>query len=214
MDAPEEIRARLHPVVFEVLSEKPWHEVNIRLIAARAGVSSATIYKYYESKEGLVLAVVREQIVEMTQFVIGHMEKSTDYRDKWYRLFQAHLIYNDQNPQFAILTTVYIPAPIWFDKSSMPTQMIQQVYKPLIREGRRLGIIDPHIKNDQIIRQIYMYCAYETLLWYTRGQQWQMASHLDDFFFIFWKAITVAELPADGGSHLQNQQPAKADISN
>ena len=94
MDVPEEIRARLHPVVFEVLSEKPWNEVNIRLIAARAGVSSATIYKYYESKEGLVLAVVREQIIEMTQFVTAHIEKATNYRDKWYRLFQAQLAYN------------------------------------------------------------------------------------------------------------------------
>jgi AcrR family transcriptional regulator len=195
MDAPEEIRARLHPVVFEVLSEKSWDEVNIRLIAARAGVSSATIYKYYESKEGLVLAVVREQIVEMMQFVMEHIGKAANYRDKWYRLFQAHLAYNDRNPQFAILTTVYIPAPIWFDKTSMPTQMIQQVYKPLLREGRRLGIIDPRISSDHLIRQIYMYTAHETLLWYARGRQWNMASRVDDFFSIFWKAVTVAETP-------------------
>lgn len=191
MNAPEEIRARLHPVVFDVLSEKTWDEVNIRLIAARAGVSSATIYKYYESKEGLVLAVVREQVVEMTRFVTEHIEKATSYRDKWYRLFQAQLAYSDRNPQFAILTTVCIPAPIWFDKASMPTQMIQKVYKPLMREGRRLGILDPRINNDYLIRQIYMYSAHETLLWYARGRQWSMASRVDDFFFMFWKAITV-----------------------
>lgn len=196
MDAPEEIRARLHPAVFDVLSEKSWGEVNIRLIAARAGVSSATIYKYYESKEGLVLAVVREQISEMTQFVTAHIEKASDYRDKWYRLFQAQLAYNDRNPQFAILTTVYIPAPIWFDKASMPTQMIQRVYKPLMREGRRLGILDPNINSDYLIRQIYMYSAHETLLWYARGQAWELASRIDDFFFIFWKAITVPGLPS------------------
>lgn len=191
-EAPEDIRTRLHPVVFEVLSEKRWDEVNIRLIAARAGVSSATIYKYYESKEALVLAVVREQITEMTRFVTANIENASDYRDKWYRLFQAQLAYNDLNPQFAILTTVYIPAPIWFDKASMPTEMIQQVYKPLMREGRRLGILDPRINSDYMIRQIYMYSAHETLLWYTRGMQWTLASRVDDFFFIFWKAITLS----------------------
>lgn len=190
-DAPADIRTRLHTTVFEVLSEKRWDEVNIRLIASRSGVSSATIYKYYESKEGLVLAVVEEQLAELMPFVVENIAQAADYRDKWYRLFQAQFAFNDQNPQFAILTNVYIPATIWFEKTSMPTRMIQKVYKPLMREGRRLGVIDPRISNEHLIRQIYMYTAHETLLWYTRGRKWGLASRVDDFFFIFWKAITV-----------------------
>lgn len=189
--APDDVRERLHAAVFDVLAEKRWDEVNIRMIATRSGVSSATIYKYYASKEGLVLEVVKEQVADMTRFVQERIALATNYRDKWYRMFRALMEFNDRHPQFAMVTTVYIPTTTWFSETSMPTQLVHEIYKPLVREGRRLGAIDPKVSNANILRLIYMYMAHEILLWYTRGREWEMAPRVDGFFFIFWKAIAA-----------------------
>lgn len=191
-EAPSDIRERLHPIVFDELSHNGWGQINIRQIASRSGVSSATIYKYYGSKERLVLAVVDEWVGELMQAVIEHIATAADYRDKWYRLFQAQLAFSDKNPQFAILTTVHIPGKIWFSTATMPTQMIQRVYKPLLREGRQLGVIDSRITTEHLIRQVYMNTIHETQRWYAHGQKWPLASRVDDFFFMFWKAISTS----------------------
>ncbi|MDY0007467.1 MAG: TetR/AcrR family transcriptional regulator [Spongiibacteraceae bacterium] len=188
---PADVSARLHPTVFDELSSKGWNQINIRQIATRSGVSSATIYKYYGSKEQLVLAVVDEWVGELMQAVIEHVADARSYRDKWYRLFQAQLGFSDRNPQFAILTTIHIPGTIWFSASTMPTRMIQRVYKPLLREGRRLGVIDSRITTEHLIRQVYMNTIHETQRWYAHGQKWSLASRVDDFFFMFWKAISA-----------------------
>ena len=187
--APADVRERLYPVVFRLLEKKHWEDINIRLIASQSGVSSATIYKYYGSKEKLVITVVQEQIAVLIDELKAAIAQETGYREKWHRLFHTLMAFNDRNPQFAIVTTIAIPQPTWFSGDNMLMQIVREVYKPLMREGRRLGEIDPRVSNTMILRLIYTLSWHEITLWYTRGRQWKMSEQVDSFFFVFWKAI-------------------------
>ncbi len=51
----------------ELLDNKPYNEISIEAIAARAGVSKATIYRWWPNKMALVIEVLTEQALHMPQ---------------------------------------------------------------------------------------------------------------------------------------------------
>ena len=59
--------------VAQLLEARPYGEVSIEAIAARAGVSKATIYRWWPNKVALVIEVLREQALHMPQIPFdGH----------------------------------------------------------------------------------------------------------------------------------------------
>ena len=59
----------------ELFCELGFEATRLEDIADRAGVSKATIYLYFESKEDLFFALIRENIVPMVDQTISQMEK-------------------------------------------------------------------------------------------------------------------------------------------
>src|SRR5690606_234241 len=59
-DVPMDIRQRLYPAVFEAFSTDDYSNVGIRDLSRISGLSSATIYKYFESKESLLTTIYAE----------------------------------------------------------------------------------------------------------------------------------------------------------
>ena len=57
---PEKLKQRLYPSVLELFSDYDFHRVNVREISKRTGVSSGTIYKYFRSKEDLIITILDE----------------------------------------------------------------------------------------------------------------------------------------------------------
>lgn len=57
----------------ELLDKKPYGDISIEAIAARAGVSKATIYRWWPNKVALVIEVLTEQALHMPQIPFdGH----------------------------------------------------------------------------------------------------------------------------------------------
>ena len=57
----------------ELLDKKPYNEISIEAIAALAGVSKATIYRWWPNKVALVIEVLTEQALHMPQIPFdGH----------------------------------------------------------------------------------------------------------------------------------------------
>ena len=59
-EIPEKLKQRLYPAVLELFSDYDFHRVNVREISKRTGVSSGTIYKYFRSKEDLIITILDE----------------------------------------------------------------------------------------------------------------------------------------------------------
>lgn len=55
--------AELVQAAFELFAEQGYSTTRLEDVAARAGVSKATIYRYFENKEALFAAVVNENVV-------------------------------------------------------------------------------------------------------------------------------------------------------
>ena len=73
----------------DLFCELGFEAARLEDIADRAGVSKATIYLYFESKEDLFFALIRENIVPMVDQTISQMEKFEGPASDFLR-FKAH----------------------------------------------------------------------------------------------------------------------------
>jgi AcrR family transcriptional regulator len=59
------VRSAVHTAVADLVTEQPWGDLNIPMIAQRSGVHQATIYRRWGTISGLLNDVVAEQLARM-----------------------------------------------------------------------------------------------------------------------------------------------------
>lgn len=62
-------RQRILEAASELLAEKPQHLVSVDAVAARAGIGKATLYRYFPSKDDLVVAAFEAAITDVSRRV-------------------------------------------------------------------------------------------------------------------------------------------------
>lgn len=78
----EEVQRRLLKAAAEVFAERGFQPATMAQIAARAGVATGNVYRYYESKEVLFAAVVPAGVVrELSGLVRGRVRALAGARD-------------------------------------------------------------------------------------------------------------------------------------
>ena len=110
----EKVRAALLNAMRELLGHKSYRSISIREIAEQAGTYSAMISYYFESKEGLVKALLlrtaserQTKLAAIAQEVVANPEQSIDVlvnrvltlllKEPWlFRLFQDELMNNNE----------------------------------------------------------------------------------------------------------------------
>ncbi len=73
----EDRRTRILSAAQEVFSLHGFRDAEVKQIAERAGVGKATIYKFFESKEALLLVVVEENLARMRDLALSSLVGSS-----------------------------------------------------------------------------------------------------------------------------------------
>lgn len=188
-DVPLEIRQRLYPAVFEAFANNDYSNVGVRELSRISGLSSATIYKYFESKETLLTTIY----AELFPFMADEMEKSisTDastrenFRSMFRRLFEIY----DQNNSMPIVFFITVPVKLWMESGGWRTKEVWPIIHRLIKVGQLEGSIDPKIKVSTAFGIFFMHVQREVQLWYHSGRAWSLNDRVDSFFPYFWRAI-------------------------
>lgn len=69
----DERRSRILAVAQEVFAEHGFRSADVKTIAERAGVGKATIYKFFASKEALLLTIVEENLNHIRDLALKHL---------------------------------------------------------------------------------------------------------------------------------------------
>jgi AcrR family transcriptional regulator len=190
---PLKIKERLYPVVFDSFSRDDFHHVNIRKISQASGVSTGTIYKYFPSKEDLILDILEEKIGDIHQLAALHLQGLESTREKFRKAFWVLMDYYDRNPGFAVSFWVTVPMKTWMQRESYARFDTYGMLSVISDEGKKRKIIDPHLKNSQIMGIFFMHCYREVTVWYFQGMKWKLADTVDRFFPIFWKTVSIPD---------------------
>ncbi|HET8707323.1 MAG TPA: TetR/AcrR family transcriptional regulator, partial [Pseudomonadales bacterium] len=73
----EDRRNRILSAAQEIFSLHGFRDAEVKQIAERAGVGKATIYKFFESKEALLLVVVEENLARMRDLTLSSLVGSS-----------------------------------------------------------------------------------------------------------------------------------------
>jgi AcrR family transcriptional regulator len=98
--SPEDRRAELLALGAEVFGKRPYDEVRIDEIAARAGVSRALMYHYFPDKRAFFAAVVRDEADRLYEATREEPPGLTFFEEIRLGVL-AYMAYHEQNPEAA-----------------------------------------------------------------------------------------------------------------
>jgi len=97
-DAPRGKRERILDAAVALFAERGYHGTAVPLVAKAAGVGAGTIYRYFDSKQGLVNELYRREKQAVTDYVLGAFPFAAPPREQFHTFFERIVTYARQNP--------------------------------------------------------------------------------------------------------------------
>jgi AcrR family transcriptional regulator len=94
-------RTRILCAAQEVFAREGFRSAEVKTIAERAGVGKATIYKFFASKEALLLVIVEESLNYVRDLALASLVGAGDPLDRLERAAREIARFLEQNRQFA-----------------------------------------------------------------------------------------------------------------
>lgn len=142
--AEDTLEALRHTII-EHFSGGQFHEVGIRDICQHAKVSPKTVYKYFGSKEDLLLACIETDLNNLTLRAESMLASLEDPRQRLHALVEAQLGFYAENPTIARIVFLNLPVAYWVSQQSEAQTRFQIISLHEISEAQRQGIIIPDI---------------------------------------------------------------------
>jgi TetR/AcrR family fatty acid metabolism transcriptional regulator len=92
------LNERMLDAAGRLFGARRFHEVRMEDIAAEAAVSKGTLYRYFEDKEELYLALLRRATDQLVELLDKRMARILDPRDRLVELVATNLEYFDTHP--------------------------------------------------------------------------------------------------------------------
>lgn len=94
-------RTRILVAAQEVFAREGFRSAEVRTVAERAGVGKATIYKFFPSKEALLMVIVEESLIHIRDLALTALVASGDPLQRLENAALAMIRFIEQNGQFA-----------------------------------------------------------------------------------------------------------------
>lgn len=184
---------RLGNTILEVFSESDFHAVGIRDIASKAGVSFATIYKHYGSKERLVFAFVDIWMGILTDRIIDHLQGMANLKEKLRKIFWLQLEYYERHNEFAKIIFMTLPMKTWMTDESFEQRRMFNLLMDVLRQGQEEGVLNGDVDTRILLDFILGLVQRSFIMWVQRGQKESLAAQTDVMFEMIWRGIITPE---------------------
>jgi AcrR family transcriptional regulator len=186
-------RRKILSAVLDLVAEESMSELSVPLVAERSGVSVATIYRYYPTKDALLNAAAEEPARRAGGSLIGEGADGSAYLRKMWEDFAGHL--DLVRHQVASETgremrnRRYAAGRAWFGES-----VARQGVDPATEEGRRLVRLGLLLTSSIAFLDLH-------------DRQGQSAGEaVDD---VTWAIAVLTEATRTGSTKKPSQQPRK-----
>jgi len=187
---PDDVADRLFPAAIETFAKRDFHEVGMRDICAASGVSTATIYKYFGSKEALLFAILKRQLAEADLGVQKEVAAARTAREQWAAAFKGLMHSYDDNQDWATVYFITVPTKAWISEGSWATFGPADFLQKLAVQQQKAGEIDRSISSSMVVSLVFMLCTREVQLWFYRGKKWRLTDRAEGMTALFWKAVS------------------------
>jgi AcrR family transcriptional regulator len=82
----------------QLFAERPYHEVRMDEIAARAGVAKGTLYLHFKDKEALYLALIEDGMKRQMFDTLAHLSNVVDPFERLHFIIRAAIVFFEKYP--------------------------------------------------------------------------------------------------------------------
>ena len=148
--APEK-QERLLTIARQAFAKGGFTATSVNTIAAAAGISIGTLYKYFRSKEDLFLTIIGQGHDLLQTVLAGIVTGPDPLLAKIERLLNAAVSYSEKDPDFVkiyIDCTTQGLAPLAARLSRSIESIAADAYRRLLSEAQQRGEIDPGLDTS------------------------------------------------------------------
>jgi TetR/AcrR family transcriptional regulator, fatty acid metabolism regulator protein len=198
-------RNKIIDCALKIFAEKGFQEATISEISKAAGVSDATVYEYFNTKEELLFSIP-EKIAEET--FLEFKEKALPFlrgtESKIRAMVQAYMLLYEKNPYYSALVMLQLKTNRNYIKTES-YKKIRDVARELlkfIQEGIENGTFekntDPYLVRSMILGTIEHLC----IRWHIMGAPSNLVDQVDPMIGIILNGIKAATPSKEVSIHL------------
>ncbi len=185
-----EVRKRLEAAALEVFSATDFHRASIREVAKKAGVSFASIYKYYGSKEGLIFSCLDSAFKGLSERLIDHLQGISDLKEKLRKAVWVELDFYERRPDIGHILFLTVPFKKWMEDQTFKQEKFINVYLEVLRQGQRDGSLNPDVRPGIFLDFIHGFVQWRFNMWIYRGRKEKLTEDFDTLFEMLWRALS------------------------
>jgi len=187
------IQKTLEKVVLETFSAKAYHEVNMRDISSKSGISLGTLYKYYKSKEELLFYFVDKELSKLSERLIDHLQGIEEIKEKLRKVFWVALDFYERNSELGKIVFITIPEKTWMLDKTYRQKKLTDIWIGVLREGQENGYLNPNIRAGLVLDLFWGLIMRSFRMWVYREKKEGLASQSNILFDIIWNGISNPE---------------------
>jgi AcrR family transcriptional regulator len=192
-----EVRKRLEAAALEVFSATDFHRASIREVAKNAGVSFASIYKYYGSKEGLIFSCLDSAFKGLSERLLDHLQGISDLKEKLRKAVWVELDFYERHPDIGQIIFLTIPFKKWMEDQTFKQEKFINVYLEVFRQGQRDGRLNSSVRPGIFLDFIHGLVQWRFIMWIYRGQKNKPTKDFNTVFEMLWRAISNPDREKD-----------------
>lgn len=187
-------RERIIEAAFSVFNNVDFATATIRDIASASGISPASIYKHFKSKEDMLDAITVEKIRQMDAELRNHLVGIKGVINKLRKITWFYLNFYDHNKPIAWTLYITTSPTIWKkSRRAWETAVLTgRLFTDIINEGQKSGEISRDL-NIWVVEMMYFgalrhICIFSLLR--TRSKSVNLMSDMaDDLTELIYRAI-------------------------
>ena len=187
------LKENLGKAVLCHFSSRPYHEVDMRAVSKTAGISLGTIYKYYRSKEKLLLSFVDESLIELVDRLADHLQGIEDVKEKLRKVFWVALDFYERNSELGKIVFITIPEITWMADSSYKQKGVTDIFFNVIKQGQREGYLNQNLSAVWILDIWWGLSSRMFKMWVYRNEKQSLSKQSNILFDIVWNGISNPE---------------------
>ena len=182
---------RILEAALELFGRKGFEATTVSAICEAAGVSEATLYDYFESKEQVLFSIAELYTRREVERIEGLRDFIHDPREKLRVAIQAYLEFYERNPLYTSVALLTLKANRNFTRSAA-YQVVRQASRPIVeafQEGVEAGIFRSDIDGPLVRNMVLGFIEHLTTQWIVAGRPEHISPYRDTIHDMVMRAI-------------------------
>jgi TetR/AcrR family fatty acid metabolism transcriptional regulator len=182
---------RILEAALDLFGRKGFEATTVSAICEAAGVSEATLYEYFESKEQVLFSIAELYTRRELERLEGVRDFIHDPREKLRVVIQAYLEFYERNPLYTSVALLTLKANRNFTESAA-YEVIRRATWPIVeafQEGVEAGIFRSDIDGSLVRNLVLGFIEHLTTQWIVAGRPEHIAQYRDTIFEMVMRAI-------------------------